>query len=367
MKPVISLLAYELTLFISLLLTCSAARSDLSPEIILKNLQSPWALAFISESEALITLKGGELLRANLNNQKTIPVSGVPESVIRGQGGLLDIELHPQFTNNQWIYLTFTRKTIAGYTTALAKARLQSHQLTGSKVIFTAQAYASGGRHFGSRLAFDNLGYLYMSIGDRGQRDFAQDLMRHNGKIIRLLDDGKIPADNPFIGNSNALPEIYSYGHRNPQGMVFDKKNNQLWIHEHGPMGGDELNLILPGKNYGWPLVSYGREYYGPRISEHTELPGVENPVFYWVPSIAPSGMTIYDHDRFKEWQGDILIGALKYQLITRVIMEDTKALAEQRYLEGSARIRDIKTGPDGAIYVLTDGANGQLWRIVPG
>lgn len=343
-----------------------SAQAALSAEVVLNNLQAPWAFAFISDSEVLITLKGGEVVIANLDNQQTTSLTGVPDSVVKGQGGLMDIELHPDFANNQWLYLTFTHSTEAGYTTALAKSRLLQNSLQNTKTIFIAQAFGSGGRHFGSRLTFDDQGYLFMSIGDRGERDYAQDLGRHNGKIVRLKEDGSVPEDNPFTNQPGALPEIFSYGHRNPQGMVFDLQNKRLWIHEHGPRGGDELNLVQAGKNYGWPLVSYGREYYGPKISDQTEMAGVNGPVFQWTPSIAPSGMDIYQGELFSDWEGDILVGALKYQLLTRVDMQGTKAVSEQRYLEKRARIRDVKLGPDAAIYVLTDGPGGELWRVTP-
>lgn len=356
-------------LLVLLLCLATSVHAQLNATVMLQNLKSPWALAFISETEVLISLKGGELIMANLANQQTDSLPGVPDSSVRGQGGLMDVELHPDFKNNQWLYLTFTLKTKDGYTTALAKSRLvkSAKRLADTRIIFTARAFGSGGRHFGSRLAFDNLGFLYMSVGDRGEREHVQDLMRHNGKIVRLHDDGRIPADNPFTGDADVLPDIYSYGHRNPQGMVYDHANQRLWINEHGPKGGDELNLVVPGKNYGWPRVSHGREYSGQIISETAELDGTESPVFHWTPSIAPSGMAIYRGTVFSDWQDNILVGALKYQLLTRVVMQGTTALTEHRYLEGKARIRDVKVGPDDAVYVLTDGANGQLWKVTPG
>jgi len=355
-----------LLIFALLVVPLGGAYATLKVEPVFTNLQSPWAFAFISDTDVLITLKGGEVLLANLQTQQSLSLVGVPPSVVKGQGGLLDIELHPQFNNNQQLYLSFAYETKEGYTTALAKARLAEDRLLATEIIFVAEAHGSGGRHFGSRLEFDDLGYLYMTIGDRGQRDLAQDLSVHQGKIVRLHDDGRVPEDNPFVGTAGARPEIYSYGHRNPQGMVFDHNNKRLWIHEHGPRGGDELNLVLAGKNYGWPLVTFGREYYGPKISDHTSMAGMESPVFQWTPSIAPSGMDIYRGELFKDWQDDILVGALKYQLLTRVEMKDSEAMSEHRYLERSARIRDVKVGADGAVYVLTDAGRGQLWRVTP-
>jgi len=343
-----------------------AGGASLNTEVILKKLPSPWALALLPDQQVLITSKQGDVLLADLNSQKIRILPGSPESSVRGQGGLMDIELHPDFATNKLLFLTYTLKTQRGYSTALARARLDEHMLADTETIFIAEAFGSGGRHFGSRLAFDDRGFLYMSIGDRGERDYSQDLMQHNGKIVRLNDDGSVPKDNPFTGQPNVLPEIYSYGHRNPQGMVFDMETKRLWIHEHGPRGGDELNLVLPAKNYGWPLVSHGREYYGLAISDSPELAGTESPVFHWTPSIAPSGMAIYQGDLFKEWQGDFLVGALKFQLVTRVIMQDTKAMAEERMLERGSRIRDVKVGDEGAVYVLTDGDNAELWRVTP-
>ena len=356
--------------FSSLPMAAGASSSKLKVETVIRELDSPWAIAFLpSGKEMLVTLKNGKILLINLTNQEVVStIDNFSDSSIKGQGGLLDIETHPQFSKKPWIYVSYTKKVKSGYTTALARGLLGTKKLSDIEVLFTAKAIGGGGRHFGSRLAFDERGYLYMSIGDRGERELAQNLQRHNGKIIRLHDDGRTPKDNPFVNRSDVLPEIFTYGHRNPQGMVFDKLTNRLWIHEHGPRGGDEINLVQAGKNYGWPVVTHGREYYGPKISEKTEMEGIESPVYVWVPSIAPSGMDIYNHKLFPNWNGSLLIGALKDQLLAKVRMNGVKALGEERYLESMGeRIRDVKMGPDGAIYIITDGRKGKLWRVLPG
>ncbi|WP_020407353.1 PQQ-dependent sugar dehydrogenase [Hahella ganghwensis] len=347
--------------------TASVSYADLKVQPLLRSLDSPWGMAFLPDGEVLITMKEGALLRTDLQNKNPRWIEGLPDSSVKGQGGMLDVALHPNFETNHWIYLTFTRKVSGGYTTALARGVLKSNSLDKVVVLFTANAVNTGGRHFGSRLAFDNQGYLYMTVGDRGEREFAQDLLHHNGKVLRFHDDGRIPEDNPYVGRLDALQEIYTYGHRNPQGLVFDERSGRMWLHEHGPRGGDELNLLKSGANYGWPVVTYGREYSGFSITDKTEMPGVESPVFYWDPSIAPSGLTIYRGNLFSDWEGDLIVGALKYQLVTRVQMSGDIALGEERYLGSrNERIRDVDVGADGALYVLTDGNDAQLWRVLP-
>ncbi|WP_246840937.1 PQQ-dependent sugar dehydrogenase [Hahella sp. CCB-MM4] len=344
-----------------------SAHAGLKVEVLLNALDSPWGMAFLPNGEMLITMKGGALMRTDLKTKSFRWIQGLPESTVQGQGGLLDVALHPDFSSNHWVYLTFTRKVAGGYTTALARGQLNSDRLDNMAILFTANAVNTEGRHFGSRIAFDDKGYLFMSVGERGEREYAQDLSRHNGKVLRFRDDGSVPESNPFYGRPNAQPEIYSYGHRNPQGLAFDFETGRLWLHEHGPRGGDELNLIKAGSNYGWPLVTFGREYSGFAITDKTEMAGVDSPVFYWDPSIAPSGLAVYRGSLFPEWNGDLIVGALKYQLITRVRMSGIKALGEERYLkERRSRIRDVEIGPDSAIYVLTDGDDGQLWRVTP-
>ncbi len=343
-----------------------ATAVDLHVETVVEELEFPWGLAFLPSGEALITLKKGRLVKVDLNTGKQTEITGLPESTVRGQGGLLDVELAPDFEKSSWIYLTYSVAKGWGYTTELARAKLQGNTLEQVEILFTAKAEGFGGRHFGSRLAFDHEGYLYMSIGDRGDRDKSQELNHHHGKIVRLHADGRVPKDNPFLNQPGALPEIYSYGHRNPQGMLYDMQSKRLWLHEHGPKGGDELNLVERGANYGWPLVTFGREYSGLKITDQTEMEGVVSPAFQWTPSIAPSGIMMVDSPLFPDWQGDILVGALKFQLVTRVEMDGTKAVGENRFLQLGHRIRDIKQGPDNALYVITDSGLGQLWRITP-
>ncbi|WP_241566919.1 PQQ-dependent sugar dehydrogenase [Hahella sp. KA22] len=355
-------------MFIALLTSQSADGADkFKVETVLQYLDQPWSMAFLPDGGLLVTQKTGDLLHINLKQQNFTVVKGTPESVVHGQGGLLDVMLHPDFDTNQWVYLTFTQKKSDGYTTALARGRLQGDKLTGTKVLLSARAVSGEGRHFGSRLAFDDQGFLYMTIGDRGDRRNAQNLQSHAGKVLRLTEDGAAALGNPFLNRADALPEIFSYGHRNPQGLTYDSVSQRLWLHEHGPKGGDEVNLIQAGKNYGWPLVTYGKEYWGGTISAQTEASGVEKPVWYWDPSIAPSGMAVYRGDLFPDWRGDLLVGALKFQLLARVEMKETRAQKEERSLqERKSRIRDVRVGPDGAVYVLTDGSNAELLRLSP-
>jgi glucose/arabinose dehydrogenase len=247
------------------------------------------------------------------------------------------------------------------------RARLEDGALVDLEEIFQAQPGFSGGRHFGSRLAFDPDGYLFITVGERGQRDEAQSLESHNGTVVRLHDDGTIPEDNPFVGEAGARPEIFSYGHRNPQGMDIHPETGVPWLQEHGARGGDEVNIVEAGVNYGWPVITYGIDYSGAPIGEGTAKPGMAQPIHYWVPSIAPSGMTFYSGDAFPEWQGDLFVGALKFALITRLELDGDQVLAEERLLEDQlGRIRDVRTGPDGFLYLLTDEADGALYRLQP-
>ncbi|ABC33296.1 Glucose/sorbosone dehydrogenase [Hahella chejuensis KCTC 2396] len=367
MKEIVSRALRGLML-VALLTTQSAEGGDkFKVETVLQYLDQPWSMAFLPDGGLLVTQKTGDLLRINLEKQRFTVVKGAPESVVHGQGGLLDVMLHPDFESNHWIYLTFTQKKQNGYTTALARGRLEGDTLAGTKILLSARAVSGEGQHFGSRMAFDDQGLLYMTIGDRGDRRNAQNLQSHAGKVLCLTEDGAAAPGNPFLNRADALPEIFSYGHRNPQGLTYDSVSQRLWLHEHGPKGGDEVNLVQAGKNYGWPLVTYGKEYWGGTISEQTEAPGVEKPVWYWDPSIAPSGMAVYRGDMFPQWRGDLLVGALKFQLLARVEMNEARAQKEERFLqERKSRIRDVRVGPDGAVYVLTDGSNAELLRLSP-
>jgi glucose/arabinose dehydrogenase len=329
-----------------------------------KGLENPWAMAFLPDGSMLITERPGRIRIWANGKLLSTPVSGVPEVWAGGQGGLLDMALHPDFKKNGWIYMTYSAKTGRDASTALARATLKNNALTDFKVLFKASPAGTASHHSGSRIALDGKGHVFFSIGDRGIMEDAQNLSKHSGKIVRLKEDGEVPADNPFKSAAGALPEIWSYGHRNPQGLIFDEKG-QLWSHEHGPKGGDELNLIQKGKNYGWPLVTYGINYNGNIISKDTAKPGITGPLYQWTPSIAPCGMTIVSGDKFSRWKGNFLIGALAHQHLQRVVVSDGKVLKTERILDGFARFRDVRMGPDGCVYALTENP-GLLIRLKP-
>ena len=327
-------------------------------------LNHPWALAFLPDGDALVTERPGRLLRLDPATGERRVITGTPEVDARNQGGLLDIELHPDFADHQWVYLTWAGACERGNATHLGRGRLSGDRLVDFETLFIATPCVQSTKHFGSRIVFDRDGYLFMTIGDRGERDRAQDLGDHNGSILRLNDDGSIPADNPFVGRDDALPAIYSYGHRNPQGAAIHPKTGALWIHEHGPRGGDEINLPVAGGNFGWPKATHGREYWGPQIGPDS-LPGTIAPIHHWTPSIAPSGMAFYTGDALADWQGDLLVGALAQVHLAHLKLDGTRIVAEQRRLtDRGRRIRAIEVGPDGAVYLLTDHANGELLRL---
>ncbi|MDE1465662.1 PQQ-dependent sugar dehydrogenase [Spartinivicinus poritis] len=341
-----------------------AANLPFKVETLINDLRYPWGMAFITTTELLVTEKGGAVKYIQLNKQSSKTIATLPVAQV-GQGGLLDIVLHPKFKQNRWVYLTYSKAVTGGYTTVLARGTFNEGRLEQIKELLLTSAASRTSRHFGSRIVFDQQGYLYMTIGDRGDRRNSQRLDTHAGKVLRLTAEGKPATDNPFIKTVNALPEIYSYGHRNPQGMVFDNTAQQLWLHEHGPKGGDEINLVKAGVNYGWPVITYGREYSGDVITEKTHDPNMEQPHWYWVPSIAPSGMALYRGNQFKNWQGDFLVGALKDRLLARVTLTGVQKGKEQRY-DFYKRIRAVTEGPDGFVYLLTDQSPGELLRLLP-
>ena len=331
-------------------------------------LDHPWGVGFLSEQELLITERSGQLLMANLKSGEISKVQGLPAIHEYGQGGLLDVLVHPNYTENQWIYLSYAKAEGRRYGTEVLRAELQDKTLSNIKTIFTAQPKVTGTRHFGSRLVIDQQGYLFISLGDRGDRPLAQALDSHVGSLIRLHDDGSVPQDNPFVGQENKLPEIFSYGHRNAQGMTLRNSDQSLWLHEHGPQGGDELNQPGIGKNYGWPVITYGVNYgLGTKIGEGTDRKGMEQPIYYWVPSIAPSGMAFYDADQFPNWEGNLFIGSLKFSQLVRLEFKGSEVIHEERLLTDEyGRIRDVRQGPDGLVYLLTDSGNGKLLRLNP-
>ena len=337
--------------------------------ILVRGLEHPWALAFLPDGDLLITERPGRLRIVHGGMLDPQPVAGVPEVVAFEQGGLLDVALHPQYATNGWLYLSYVAGGDGGIGTEVLRAHLRGHRLEDVQVIFRMQPKTGKGYHFGCRLLFDREGYLYVTLGERGESDHAQRLDDDLGKIVRLHADGRVPEDNPFRGRPNARPEIFTYGHRNVQGIALDPRTGVLWAHEHGPQGGDELNVIRAGKNYGWPVISYGRDYdTGAPIGEGTHKAGMEQPIHFWVPvSIAPSGMAFYVGHRFLHWQGDLFIGALRGEALVRLELDGEKVVQEERLLRNVlGRIRDVRNGPDGYLYVLTDSRRGVLARLEP-
>lgn len=334
-------------------------------EVVVDDMAIPWGFTFLPDNSILITEKSGELIHFK-DGKKNI-VNNVPDIYVRGQGGLLDVELHPDYENNGWIYLSYASQTGEGEggNTTIMRAKLKDNALVENQVLYKAGPNTRKGVHFGSRIVFDDKGYLYFSIGDRGNRDEnPQDITRDCGKIYRIHDDGRIPNDNPFVNNAGAKKAIYSYGHRNPQGMIKHPKTGKIWTHEHGPRGGDEINIIDSGKNYGWPVISYGINYSGTSFTEITEKEGMEQPLYYWVPSIAPSGMAMVDSDKYPDWNGNLLVGSLKYQYLERLVLEKGNVTKREKVMEGRGRIRSVNQGPDGYIYVGVE--NLGIVKIVP-
>ncbi|MES9830374.1 MAG: PQQ-dependent sugar dehydrogenase [Candidatus Thiodiazotropha sp.] len=338
-------------------------------ETVVEGLSNPWSLAFLPDGGMLISERSGTLRIVNtLGKLETKPIEGLPEINQHGQGGLLDVVLHPKFKDNHWVYFAYAERDGKLYGTTVARGRLEGRRLQQVETIFRMARKTASRHHFGSRLVFDQRGYLYITLGDRGDRERAQDLDDHAGSVIRLNDDGSIPLQNPLLENGSGLPEIYSYGHRNIQGAALHPKNGKLWTHEHGPQGGDEINIPDPGANHGWPVITYGVNYVtGTKIGEGTTKAGMVQPIHYWVPSIAPSGMAFYTGDIFKNWKGNLFIGSLKFQQLVRLELDGEKVVHEERLLTGIiGRIRDIRQGPDGLIYLLTDSHDGKLIRLIP-
>ncbi len=339
---------------------------DLQITTIAEGLKSPWSMAWLPDGRMLVTEKPGRL-RIIANGRPGPPVKGLPQIENIGQGGLLDIAVDPDFASNGLVYFSYVEPGRGGVGTSVARARLAGNQLFDVKVIFRQTPKSRGGRHFGSRIVIARDGTLFITTGDRGEHQKVQNPAINRGQIIRINKDGSIPADNPFLDKSGFRPEIWSYGHRNPQGAALHPATGKLWIHEHGAKGGDEINIPLAGKNYGWPLIAYGTHYTGEKIGLGTHKEGMEQPVYYWDPSIAPSGMTFYTGDKFPEWKGNLFIGALKYRMVSRLVLKGEKIVSEERILGGlKTRIRDVRQGPDGYLYVLTNARNSKILRIAP-
>jgi aldose sugar dehydrogenase len=328
----------------------------------------PWGLAFLPDGRMLVTERDGRLRFVELDGRLSPPLSGVPEVAAEGQGGLLDVALAPDFAQSRMIYLSYAEPGAGGTAgTTVARARLADGALEDLKVIFRQEPKVTGGAHFGSRLVFTRDGHLFVTTGDRQHRPFVQDLTRLQGKVIRIRPDGSVPADNPFAGRPDARPEIWSYGHRNIQGAALHPETGALWTVEHGARGGDELNAPKPGRNYGWPVITYGRDYSGDPIGEGTAKVGMEQPIHYWDPSIAPSGLMFYTGDKFPGWRGNLFVGALGFQLLARLELDGERVTSEERLLRGFGnRIRQVAQGPDGYVYLLTDENDGRILRLEP-
>jgi glucose/arabinose dehydrogenase len=330
-------------------------------------LASPWSLAFLPDGDILVTERPGRLRVIRKDTLDPQPVDGVPAVVAGGQGGLLEVVLHPKFAENKFIYLTYSKKGEQGNTTALARGRFDGKTLTDLQDLFVADAWSNGGAHFGSKLAFARDGTLFMTVGERNDRKRAQDTSQHAGKVLRLRDDGTVPPDNPFVGRDGFRPEIYSYGHRNMQGLAIHPETGAVWETEHGPQGGDELNVILPGKNYGWPVVTFGREYSGEVITDRPWREDMEPPATIWVPSLGLSGLAFYTGDKFAGWKGNLFAGGLSGLSVQRIVFTPRGLVGRETLLgELRQRIRDVREGPDGFLYVVTDGNQGGILRIEP-
>ena len=335
---------------------------------LLEGLDHPWSLAFLPDGRMLLTERPGRLSLVGRDFKRT-RIEGVPRVYASGQGGLLEVALHPRFAENRFIYLSYAGPGEGGASTELARAKLDGERLEDLRVLFVEEPKTTGGLHFGGRIVFDRAGFLYLTLGERGQMQRAQVPGNHHGSVIRLRDDGTVPPDNPYVGKPGWRPEKYDLGHRNMQGAALHPRTGLLWTHEHGPQGGDEINVIRPGLNHGWPVITYGANYVtGTKIGEGTQKEGMTQPLYYWVPSIAPSGMAFYEGDRFPRWKGDLFVGALKDRLLVRLRLDGEKVVKEERMLQGVlGRIRDARSGPDGFLYLLTDEDPGVLARLEPG
>ena len=336
---------------------------------IAKGLDHPWGMAFLPNGDLLVTERAGRLRLVRGGKLLPKPITGSPRVVDSGQGGLLDVVIHPQFATNKLLYLSYASRGLGGVHTQVARFRLDeaSHKLTDRKLIFDATPKTNGGQHFGGRMTFDRAGLLFISVGDRGNKKSAQKLSEHAGSVMRLTDDGEIPVTNPFVGRANGKGEIFSFGHRNPQGMALHPRTGAVWTHEHGAQGGDEINIIRSGRNYGWPVITHGKDYNGAPIGIGKSAPGMEQPLYYWVPSIAPSGMAFYTGDKFPEWKNSLFVGALAGRALVRLEIKDDRVVREERLLRSAVgRVRDISNGPDGYLYITTDDDEGRVLKLEP-
>jgi glucose/arabinose dehydrogenase len=334
-------------------------------ELVVPELSIPWGMTWLPDGSMLITEIKGKLI--HFKDGKKTEISNCPEVVARGQGGFLDVELHPQYQKNGWIYFTYSSPDgeEKGSNTALMRAKLKDGALVDKQILYKGSPNTTRGHHFGSRIVFDDAGYVYFTIGDRGEHFVnPQDLTKDGGKVYRLKDDGTIPEDNPFYNTPNAKKAIYSYGHRNQQGMIIHPETRQIWTHEHGPQGGDEINIIAKGKNYGWPTITYGINYDNSIITEKKEMEGMEQPLYYYIPSIAPSGMAFINSNKYPGWKGNLLIGSLRFQYLERLEIKNGKVAYREKLLTDMGRVRNVKMGPDGYIYAGIE--NKGIIKIIP-
>lgn len=329
-------------------------------------LENPWAMQILPDGQILVTERPGRMRMISRDGRVGPALAGLPNLSASGQGGLLDVALHPDFPRNRLVYFSYSASGMDGVATRVSRAQLTPQGLTGVQVLLDALPRGRGGLHFGSRLAFGRDGKLYVTTGDRYDRDRAQKLDDLAGKVLRLNDDGTVPTDNPFVGRTGARPEIYSYGHRNPQGLTIHPRTGALWEAEHGARGGDEVNLIRAGLNYGWPIITWGVDYSGAKIGEGTEKAGLEQPAKYWTPSISPSGMAFYTGDAFPGWRNSLFVGGLSARLLSRLEMDGERVVAEERLLQGIGRVRDVRQGPEGKLYLLLDAADAPVLRLDP-
>lgn len=348
--------------------TYSSEEHAFTVRSVVGGLSHPWSVAFLPDGRMLITERAGRLRIVKDGVLDPQPLAGLPPVTQHGQGGLLDVALHPDFAKNGLVYWAFAARAADGVGTEVARGRLAGNRIEGVEVIFRQSPKGSAGVHFGSRLVFDRAGLLYITLGDRGEMERAQRPGDHAGSVIRLHDDGRVPKDNPFAGKPGWKPEKFTLGHRNQQGAALHPATGLLWTHEHGPQGGDEVNVIRAGTNYGWPVITYGVNYgFGTKIGEGTQKAGLAQPVHYWVPSIAPAGMAFYTGERFPRWKGDLFVGALKDRMLVRLRLEGEKVVKEERLLKGVlGRVRDVRAAPDGYLYLLTDEDAGALIRLEP-
>ncbi|KYG65769.1 hypothetical protein AZI86_01455 [Bdellovibrio bacteriovorus] len=330
-------------------------------ENLMKRSDAIWGFDFLSDGKIIFTERRGTINTFDPATKQVTPLTGTPEVWAQGQGGMLDVRVHP--TNKNEIFFTYAMPLNKGGTTAVGRATLDSNKLTNVKRLFIAHSESKNGEHFGSRIEFDNAGHIFFAVGDRGERPRVQDLSFHMGKVMRIKEDGSVPQDNPFVKTKNAKPEIWALGVRSPQGLTTHPETKELWEAEMGPRGGDEINIIAKGKNYGWPVITYGREYWGPKIGEEKKE-GMEQPLVYWVPSISPSALTFYTGSSFPTWKNNAFLANLSGQHLRRLVIKDNKVIQQEELLSGIARFRNVRTGPDGHLYVSTD--DGQISRLVP-